>query len=218
MTSPIRRPGALRAARQRGRGDHAQPARADERLGRRPRGRVLPCIDRAEADPDVRVIVVTGAGGRSARAPTWAICRRSSGAGDTRATPTSPRWSANVIRTSSPTLRKPVIAAINGACAGIGLTQALMCDVRFAAAGAKFTTVVRAPRADRRVRHLLDTSARRRLGRRARPAAERPHLPRRGGGGTRAGQGGRAARRADAARDRPTPRTSPRTARRVRWR
>ena len=38
------------------------------------------------------------------------------------------------------TLRKPIIAAINGACAGIGLTQALMCDVRFAAAGAKFTT------------------------------------------------------------------------------
>jgi enoyl-CoA hydratase/carnithine racemase len=39
------------------------------------------------------------------------------------------------------TLRKPVVAAINGACVGIGLTQALMCDVRFAAAGAKFGAV-----------------------------------------------------------------------------
>src|SRR5205823_9018767 len=35
---------------------------------------------------------------------------------------------------------KPIIAAINGACAGIGLVQALMCDIRFAAAGAKLTT------------------------------------------------------------------------------
>ena len=33
-----------------------------------------------------------------------------------------------------------MIAAVNGACAGIGLMQALHCDVRFAARGAKFTT------------------------------------------------------------------------------
>ena len=37
-------------------------------------------------------------------------------------------------------VRKPTIAAINGACAGIGLAMTLMCDVRIAAAGARMTT------------------------------------------------------------------------------
>ena len=35
---------------------------------------------------------------------------------------------------------KPMIAAINGACAGIGLIQAVYCDVRFAARGARMST------------------------------------------------------------------------------
>src|SRR4029077_10448476 len=35
---------------------------------------------------------------------------------------------------------KPLIAAVNGAAAGIGFLQTLVADVRFAAAGAKFTT------------------------------------------------------------------------------
>lgn len=38
------------------------------------------------------------------------------------------------------TIPKPVIAAINGPCAGLGLVHALMCDIRIAAAGAKLTT------------------------------------------------------------------------------
>ncbi|MFC5112268.1 hypothetical protein [Kibdelosporangium philippinense] len=35
---------------------------------------------------------------------------------------------------------QPVIAAINGGCAGLGFIIACTSDVRFAAAGAKFTT------------------------------------------------------------------------------
>jgi len=37
-------------------------------------------------------------------------------------------------------VRKPMIAAINGGCAGIGFMQALVCDLRFAARGAKLAT------------------------------------------------------------------------------
>lgn len=38
-------------------------------------------------------------------------------------------------------LRKPVIAALNGACAGIAVALAGFCDLRYAVAGAKLTTV-----------------------------------------------------------------------------
>ena len=37
-------------------------------------------------------------------------------------------------------IKKPIIAAINGPCAGIGLVFTLYCDLRFAANDAKFTT------------------------------------------------------------------------------
>jgi len=99
------------------------------------------CIDRADADPDVRVVVVTGSG--------RAFCAGAD-MGDLSTITNTTMDSAGradvdkLVGERHPhfiaTLRKPVIAAINGACAGIGLTQALMCDVRFAAEGAKFTT------------------------------------------------------------------------------
>ena len=89
-------------------------------------------------DPQVRVIVVTGAGrGFCAGADMDMLQGIGSDArgGSAReaAAPRRDQWFTT-------TIPKPVIAAINGACAGIGLCQALMCDLRFAAAGAKFTT------------------------------------------------------------------------------
>lgn len=101
-------------------------------------------IDRAEQDPAVRAIVLTGRGrgfcagaylGAPSSAPNYGETMEK--AGQTNL--------AELVGERPPhfvtTLRKPIIAAINGACVGIGLTQALMCDVRFAAAGAKFGAV-----------------------------------------------------------------------------
>jgi enoyl-CoA hydratase/carnithine racemase len=90
-------------------------------------------LEEADSDPDVRVIVVTGAGRGFCAGVDFGHLReiyegRASTDDDPR--PQSlPR-----------SLRKPVIAAINGGCAGLGFVMALMCDIRFAAQGAKLTT------------------------------------------------------------------------------
>lgn len=98
--------------------------------------RYFELLDRAAADPEVRVIVVTGAGkGYCAGADMDTLQGLGNSSGDGASAATGER---EVYETSL--VPKPVIAAINGACAGIGMVQALMCDIRFAAAGAKFTT------------------------------------------------------------------------------
>jgi enoyl-CoA hydratase/carnithine racemase len=95
-------------------------------------------LDRAEEDPAVRVIVLTGRG----RAFCAGAQLGAMGSVTQSIEQTDQGKLASLVGDRQPyyltTLCKPVIAAINGACVGIGLTQALMCDVRFAAAGAKF--------------------------------------------------------------------------------
>ncbi len=95
-------------------------------------------IQRAEDDPDVRVIVLTGRG----KAFCAGAQLGSMGSVTQSIESTDEGKLASLIGDRQPyhltTLCKPVVAAINGSCVGIGLTQALMCDVRFAAAGAKF--------------------------------------------------------------------------------
>jgi enoyl-CoA hydratase/carnithine racemase len=99
------------------------------------------CLDNAEADPAVRAIVITGSGRAfCAGADMGNLSTISSTTVDTAGGTDVDKLVGDRHPHFVTTLRKPTIAAINGACAGIGLTQALMCDVRFAAEGAKFTT------------------------------------------------------------------------------
>jgi enoyl-CoA hydratase/carnithine racemase len=92
-------------------------------------------LQAAADDPAIRAIVVTGAGrGFCAGADLGGLQEMGAGSAP------KPGGSGETPQHVTITVPKPVIAAINGPCAGIGLVQALMCDVRFAAAGAKFTT------------------------------------------------------------------------------
>jgi enoyl-CoA hydratase/carnithine racemase len=98
--------------------------------------RYFTLLDEADSDPDVRVIVVTGAGKGFCAGADMDMLQGIGAAGGQGAAPAGKHYEQYY----ATTLSKPVIAAVNGACAGIGLVHALMCDVRFAAAGAKFTT------------------------------------------------------------------------------
>ena len=94
-------------------------------------------LDDCAVRDDVRAIVVTGAGrGFCAGADMQNLQALSDGdVQGASSTARDPRPVSHAL-----TIPKPVIAAINGPCAGLGLAHALMCDIRFAAAGAKFTT------------------------------------------------------------------------------
>ncbi len=97
-------------------------------------------VDRAEADSAVRVIVVTGSGKAfCAGANLGSTTNIGESLGGSETTDVTQLVGARHPHFLT-ALRKPVIAAVNGACVGIGLTHALMCDIRFAAAGAKFAT------------------------------------------------------------------------------
>jgi enoyl-CoA hydratase/carnithine racemase len=105
-------------------------------------------LEQAERDESVGAIIVTGAGrafcvGADSRALEGHIAKGAYEPG----TPADiakpgygirPEFDADFAYHFG--LTKPVIAAVNGAVAGIGLVLACFADLRYAAAGAKFTT------------------------------------------------------------------------------
>jgi len=101
------------------------------------RTELIEAFDRADADDDVRAIVVTGAGrGFCAGADL-------SGGGDTfdwrdrQEGDGVPRDGGGEVSLRIFDCLKPVIAAINGPAVGVGVTMTLPMDVRMAASGAK---------------------------------------------------------------------------------
>ncbi len=105
-------------------------------------------LDRCDREPDIRVIVVTGAGNKfCVGGDSQALDGHKEkgtydrGISDEIATPgfgIAPEFDQPIA--SQFGLSKPLIAAMNGSAAGIGLALAAFCDLRFAAEGAKFTT------------------------------------------------------------------------------
>ena len=88
----------------------------------------------AEADESVRAIVVTGAG--KGFCPGADFSALEDGAGGAKLEFGSLKRRPVTLPLG---IKKPMIGAINGAAAGVGLVQALLFDVRFAAPGIKMT-------------------------------------------------------------------------------
>ena len=105
----------------------------------------------AEEDPDVRVIIVTGAGDRGFCAGAdMSLLSNAAGGGGTktetegelRDVPLGDEVREDFKQPYSfpMGMKKPVLCAVNGAAVGLGFVHTLYCDVRFASDNAKFST------------------------------------------------------------------------------
>lgn len=112
---------------------------------------VRAAMDEAARDERVRVIVLTGAGRGFCAGADMNLLSGISGAGaaggEEVAWPPVPAGTAEGVRADFrgryayfPAIPKPIIGALNGPTAGLGLVVALYCDVRFASDAAVFTT------------------------------------------------------------------------------
>ena len=108
-------------------------------LGLAAKQMLLAAVTEAAGDDGVRAVVLTGTGrvftaGQDLREHADALSEVGADAFGTIGAHYNP------LITALATMAKPVLAAINGTCAGAGLGLALACDLRIAAQGARFTT------------------------------------------------------------------------------
>jgi len=114
---------------------------------------VRAAMHQAEADPDVRVIVLTGAGRGFCAGADMSLLGSIAqhGLGSYRDGQSFLRNSSNGEKAEVrpdfqkkysyfPSLSKPVIAAVNGPAVGLGFILTLYCDMRFASSEARFGT------------------------------------------------------------------------------
>jgi len=95
---------------------------------------------RADADPAVRVVILTGAGRAFCAGLDMTAATKGSGIGSQNDTNTT--VATLDLKTAPPTIlfnmEKPTICALNGSAAGYGMDMALGCDIRIMADSAKF--------------------------------------------------------------------------------
>ncbi|MFF4361420.1 enoyl-CoA hydratase-related protein [Streptomyces sp. NPDC001604] len=98
--------------------------------------RYFALLDAAEDDPDVRAVVVTGAGRGFCSGADLQLLRSVREIDEASAADSAHRRPRDLPLTQ----RKPLIGAINGVAAGLGMVEALYCDLRFGSPSARFTT------------------------------------------------------------------------------
>ncbi|MFG2960998.1 enoyl-CoA hydratase/isomerase family protein [Streptomyces sp. NPDC048291] len=95
------------------------------------------CLRRAEDDPEVRVVVVTGAGGSFCSGVDLSDFK-----GEQRDPLAEKELLTRRVHRVALTLEdvsKPVLAAVDGPAVGAGMDMALLCDIRFASRTARFS-------------------------------------------------------------------------------